>query len=317
MTTRWARTPAAERLDWILAGLDGTAGWGTDAADVLAPEFAAFVEPARYVEVVQRRALTYAPLTIVGMDVADHTARARLRRPDGTVDVVTCVVTPTAPHRIASTWTIGLVPTDVTPRLPLDFADTPWDDARPAAGRTRLVVFSGVPGVGKSTLADAVGARLGVPVFSGDWLLGALTPFGGRHLDHMMDIGAELLTTLATRQLMLGQSAILDFPVEDVATRARWHSLAERAGARFDAIRCVCRDPAVHRARVEGRVRGIPGWHDAGDWANVTQRTAAFPPWESPVLTVDTAQPRDTIVDAVLHYLEADDRGASPATATT
>ena len=102
----------------------------------------------------------------------------------------------------------------------------------------------------------ALGRRLGIPVFAVDWLLGALTPFGGRHLDGLLDIGAELLTTLALGQLSLGQSAILDHPAEDEATRARWRSLAEWAGARFTAVRCVCTDPAVHRRRVEGRTRG-------------------------------------------------------------
>jgi hypothetical protein len=58
-------------------------------------------------------------------------------------------------------------------------------------------------------------------VFAVDWLLGSLTPFGGYHLDDLFGIGAELLTTLAFRQLELGQSAILDFPAEDLATRIR------------------------------------------------------------------------------------------------
>ena len=140
-------------------------------------------------------------------------------------------------------------------------------------------MFSGLPGVGKSTLADAVRSQLGIPVFATDWLLGALTPFGGRHLNDLLGIAGELLTTLALRQFALGQSAIIDHPSEQVADRERWRTLADRVGAEFIPVLCECSDPVVHRARLEGRTRGIPGWHDAGAWPNVERRKASFPPW--------------------------------------
>ena len=143
----------------------------------------------------------------------------------------------------------------MTPRLPADFSNYPL----PRTSGARLIVFSGLPGVGKSTLADAVGSRLGIPVFATDWLLGALTPFGGRHLDDLLGIAGELLTTFA-----LGQSAIIDHPSEHVADRERWRTLADRLGAEFIPVLCECSDPVVHRTRLEGRTRGIPGWHDAG-----------------------------------------------------
>ena len=296
--------PAMSRLEWLLDGLAGRAGWGADAAEVLAPAFTAQVATDVFVERVQRRALTYAPLTILALEARGNTARARVRRhadsaAGSTVDVVTCRVESDAPCRIVSTYTTGLVPDNVTPRLPADFSRFPLKRTSGA----RLIVFSGVPGVGKSTLADVVGSRLGIPVFATDWLLGALTPFGGRHLDDLLDIGAELLTTLAVRQLALGQSAILDHPSENIADRERWRSLARSADAEFIAVHCVCSDPVVHRARLEGRTRGIPGWHDAGVWSNVEQRKASFPPWPDSTLTIDTAAPHEDDVAALLTSL--------------
>ena len=41
-----------------------------------------------------------------------------------------------------------------------------------------VVVFTGLPGAGKSTLAEQVAVSLGAPAFSGDWLMGALKPYG-------------------------------------------------------------------------------------------------------------------------------------------
>jgi predicted kinase len=292
--------PAAERLRWILDGLAGTPDWGADAADVFVPEFTARVSAERYVEVTRERARAYPRMIVVGVDTDRDVARARLRRGDGGIDVVTCVVESAPPHRITSTWLTGLVPAGLTPRLPMNFHG--YESPAPT-GTADLIVVGGVPGSGKSTFADALGRRLGIPVFAADWLLGALTPFGGRHLDGLLDIGAELLTTLAVRQLALGQSAILDHPAEDGPTRARWRTLAGWAGARFTAVTCVCTDPAVHRARVEGRTRGIPGWHDPGDWDDVTTRLANYPPWTD-ALTVDTAAASaGSLVESVLARL--------------
>jgi hypothetical protein len=154
---------------------------------------------------------------------------------------VTCTVERAAPHRITATRTMALVPSVLTPQLPMDFTDYPKLAGRAAA---RLIVFSGLPGAGKSTLEE------------------------------LFTMGGELLTTLAYRQLALGQSAILDFPAEDLGTRTRWRSLAGAAGAEFRVVICVCSDRELHRARLEGRERGIPGWHDAGNWANVGWRSS-------------------------------------------
>jgi predicted kinase len=294
------RNPGVQRLGWVLDGIDGVPGWGADAADVIAPELATKAPAEAITAMIRRLSADHAPVDVVNVDIRGRMTRARIRDHAGGITVVACTVEPDPPHRITATWTSGLVPAGLTPGLPMDFSKYPIAGG---AGESQLVVFSGVPGVGKSTLADAVGRALGVPVFAGDWLLGSLTPFGGYYLDRGLEIGAEMLTTLALRQLLLGQSAILDFPVEDPATRARWRSLAAQAGARFGVVVCVCSDRQQHRARLEGRTRGIPGWHDAGNWANVEKRLAEFPPWDGGVLTVDTIQPHDASVAAVLEYV--------------
>jgi hypothetical protein len=291
---------AADRLDWLLDGLNNTAGWGADAADVLAPEFSAMIPPGRFAERIRRRAVSFAPIAVVGFDVAEHSARARIRVRDDSVHVVTCAVQPQAPHRISSTRTLALIPTILAPRLPADFTGSPPLPGQGAA--SRLIVFSGVPGTGKSTLADAAGRRLRVPVFAADWLLGSLTPFGGYHLDRPLDIGTEMLTTLAFRQLQLGQSAILDHPAEDPADRTRWRTLARAAGAEFRVVVCTCSDRQAHQARLERRERGIPGWHQGGNWANVERRLATFPPWTGDVLIIDAVRPLEENLAAVLEY---------------
>ena len=287
LTLAWAaRTPALARLEWILDGLNAAPGWGADLDQAFDPGFLAAIAPLDYRQVVYDRALRYAPVQLVGLTVGEHTASARLRSHTGELNVLSCTVEPDSPYRIVQTYLQPVVPAELTARLPLEFVD--W--TAPAGTGSRLIVFGGVPGSGKSTLADAVGRQLGIPVFAIDWLLGALTPFGGRHFDRLLELGYEQLTTLAVRQLSLGQSAILDAPVEDVAVRQRWLSLAGATGAAFTAVLVSCPDSELHRARLASRDRGIPGWHQGADWADVRRRREAFPPWPD-ALPIDSTQP--------------------------
>jgi hypothetical protein len=62
-------------------------------------------------------------------------------------------------------------------------------------------------------------------------------------------------------------------------------------------------DRELHRARLEGRERGIPGWHDAGNWANVERRLAEFPPWTGEVLTIDAVRPLSVNLATVRKYV--------------
>lgn len=235
------------------------------------------------------------PYPRVGVDTDGQTATARFRTRDNDLWVSHVAVEAAAPYRITLTHTQRWVPDYLAPGLPVDFTGVPV----PAADGAVLVVFGGVPGGGKSTVGEGVGAALDIPVFAIDWLLGALTPFGLRHRHDLMSLGGELLTTLAYRELSAGRSAIIDTTSEDPPARARWASLATAAGAAFIPVVCVCTNGALHRERVEQRVRRIPGWADAADWGDTSARLAAFPPWPDALL-VDTARPLDECVVAVL-----------------
>jgi hypothetical protein len=72
-----ATSPATDRLEWVLDGLNGSDGWGGDAADVLAPGFAAIVPPEDWVTRTRQRAAAFAPVTVTGLDAGEHKARAR------------------------------------------------------------------------------------------------------------------------------------------------------------------------------------------------------------------------------------------------
>lgn len=181
-----------------------------------------------------------------------------------------------------------------------------------AAEQPFAVLVAGAPGTGKSTLAEALAVELRTPVFSADWQFGAMVPFGAIRSDNAVPLGDVLLTAAMARQLQLGLSAILDATGHEAETRQRWRSLAERLGGRFVGVECVCSDPAAHRGRVEGRVRGIPGWPSTVTWEHVGRMQGLWEAWDEPHLVIDSAVTGpEAALRRVLDAIRAGERGGA------
>jgi predicted kinase len=164
-----------------------------------------------------------------------------------------------------------------------------------------MVLFTGVPGSGKSTLADHAASTLSTSVLSWDWVMGSLTGFDGvdavlrpMERDEYRSVGWSVMWNLARAQLRSGRSIVLDGVARDTEVR-RCRELAAELGARSIVVWTLCSDRDVHRARVEGRVRGIPGWHEL-DWSHVDAlRTGLVEPADVD-LRLDAVQPLEANV---------------------
>lgn len=171
-----------------------------------------------------------------------------------------------------------------------------------------LVVFAGLPGTGKSALAEVAGHALGIPVFAKDHLEASLRRSARERglapeaMPWLGYAGYDLLTTLAERQLRLGQSTILDSVATFERIRAQWRALAAAHGATWRVVECVCSDEAAHRARLGVRERGIPGWYEL-EWSDVEAVRANYEPWDEERLIVDAIRPFEENVAQVLAFL--------------
>jgi predicted kinase len=163
-----------------------------------------------------------------------------------------------------------------------------------------LVVMSGLPGSGKSALADALGRRLGAPVISVDPIEAAIWRAGVPPSFETGLAAYEVGATLAEHQLRLGLTVIADAANYLEVGRAIWRTAAQRAGAPIRVIEVICGDEALHRARLEGRERGIEGFPEP-PWTEVQQRRTEWEPWGQDRLVVDSARPFD--LDAVEAYV--------------
>ncbi len=167
----------------------------------------------------------------------------------------------------------------------------------------KFVVVSGLPGTGKSSVAEAVGQALHMPVFAKDWLEATLLR---SELEGKTGYaGYELLTTLAERQLQLGQSVVLDSVATFERIRTQWRQLAKQYDADWFVVECVCSDLDMQRERVESRRRGIPGWHEL-TWADVERVRSHYEPWQDERLVLDAKRPLPDNIQSALDYLTAE-----------
>ncbi|WP_128291724.1 AAA family ATPase [Afifella aestuarii] len=151
--------------------------------------------------------------------------------------------------------------------------------------RGLLVSLSGLPGVGKSSIASVLAAEIEAIWLRIDSIENAIRASGVVD-DDMKDAGYRAAYAAAADNLALGHRVIADCVNPWMLTRDAWGEVARTADAELLEVEIICTDRDAHRQRVETRMMVSDGC--AGPtWQEVVARD--YRPWTRPVPVVETA----------------------------
>lgn len=160
--------------------------------------------------------------------------------------------------------------------------------------RMMLIVLSGLPGTGKTTIGKALAARLSAAYVRVDEIEHALK----RYLGEAQDIGAAgyaVAMAMATSNLLLGNTVVADSVNPVPESRVGWRSvIGAIQGGLIVEVELVCSDSFEHQRRVEKRVSDIADFVQPS-WSAV--QSHHYVSWTEPRLIVDTASM--TVLEAV------------------
>lgn len=171
-----------------------------------------------------------------------------------------------------------------------------------------LIAMAGLPGAGKSTIAEVVGNRLGYAVLSVDPIESAILS-AGINSDEPTGLAAYLVAeAIAEAALANGQSIIVDAVNAVDPAREQWVELAEKHREKLRFIEVVCTDTEVHRERLESRDRNLAHIPDP-TWHQVEQSLDEYSAWTGPAaavprITLDSVKPLGEVVEQALAFLE-------------
>ena len=169
-----------------------------------------------------------------------------------------------------------------------------------------LIMFSGLAGTGKSTLANALARELKVPIISFDYFIDYALP---RHVLTEpgnwtnQDVFA-MMNKLAAQQLSLGVSVILDAVYFSQASRDVARAIAEGHHAPLRVIHTFCSDKEIWRERVLKRAENSSPNETPAQWESIMVELDQFDAWgQDEALFVNSIHPVDVNLRKIRNYL--------------
>jgi len=165
----------------------------------------------------------------------------------------------------------------------------------------KVIVMSGLPGSGKSTIAEGVAKALKIPVFSVDPIESAIIKAG---IEKSFETGLAayvVAATLAAEQLKLGSSVLIDAVNAQEEGKNMWRDLAKAHNVQLIVLECSLADEDLHKNRLKSRVRNLHGFAEIG-WDDVAARRKEYTAWKEPTLQLDASNsPQANIQRAIAH----------------
>jgi predicted kinase len=169
-----------------------------------------------------------------------------------------------------------------------------------------LIIFSGLPGTGKSTLAKEISKHLKATYLRIDTIEQAIKS-SSIGVDEIVDAGYLVGYSVAKENLSIGRTVITDSvnPIE--LTRKLWLTAAKEAKVDSVEIEVICSDKKEHQKRVETRSVDIPNL-TLPDWQKVSARK--YDPWKRKHIIINSAG--KSIKDTVSELLKKIQDKSSP-----
>jgi len=147
-----------------------------------------------------------------------------------------------------------------------------------------LLIFSGLPGVGKTAIARGLARQLCALHLRIDSIEQAIRDYApGQDL---RDVGYRVAYAVAEDNLQIGHTVVADSVNPIQLTRDSWLAVAKRVSVGAVEIEIMCSDLEEHRRRVETRLADVPGLR-LPSWSDVMARE--YHRWQRDHLAIDTA----------------------------
>lgn len=157
--------------------------------------------------------------------------------------------------------------------------------------RPTFVLFSGLPGTGKSALADMLARDLKWPLLRIDDLAACMPAVMDRNTTDFWDLAIAALLHIAEAQLKMTISVIADSIFMNL-DRMHAAAIARECDARLVPVHTFVSDEMIWKERVTARFLGSSLGEDAASWTQVMEQQKGFRPWEpGTALFVDGVRP--------------------------
>jgi len=171
-----------------------------------------------------------------------------------------------------------------------------------------LVIFSGLPGTGKSTLADRLARQLRWPLLCIDDVIGEIPENAGIPF---WDSRVDILLDVVNTQLEVGLSVIVESVFMNM-DRHHTRDLARKHQARFLPIYVFVSDENIWKERVRTRSTEMND-RDVATWENIQHQRQRFREWEpGTALFIDSLNSVDQNYESVLNFVMSDNVTLKP-----
>ncbi|MBL4783839.1 MAG: AAA family ATPase [Cohaesibacteraceae bacterium] len=149
-----------------------------------------------------------------------------------------------------------------------------------------LIIFSGLPGSGKTTIARELSKQINATFFRVDSTENAMKR-SMLKIHPAEDAGYMVGYAIALDNLTNGMSVVADSVNPIKLTRDDWKAVAAQSNAHCLEVEVICSDLGIHKKRVESRLADLPV-QKLPSWEDVTKRS--YEDWDREHLIIDSAK---------------------------